>query len=62
MLTFQGILFGTFAVVLVGNFPKMTQNIFLLNPLMTNAKSCTDWAEIFSVLPLFISKISYFML
>jgi hypothetical protein len=48
--------FGTFAVVLVGEFPKMTKTIFLLNPSMTNAKSCTDWAEIFSVLP-FISKI-----
>jgi hypothetical protein len=33
MLTFQGILFGTFAVVLVGNFPKLTKTIFLLNPL-----------------------------
>jgi hypothetical protein len=54
MLTFQGILFGTFAVVLVGNFPKLTKTIFLLNPLTTNAKGCSDWAEIFSVLPLLI--------
>jgi hypothetical protein len=28
MLILQGILFGTFFVVLIGNFPKLTKTVF----------------------------------
>jgi hypothetical protein len=31
MLIFQGILFGTFSVVLVGYFLKLSKTVFLLN-------------------------------
>jgi hypothetical protein len=30
MLILQGILFGTFTVVLVGDFPKLSKTVFLL--------------------------------
>jgi hypothetical protein len=44
------------------NSKSFYYTVNILNPLTRNAKSCFDWAEMFSVASFSIEKISYFML